>query len=100
MKKWGGQLDIRPSQSKNWGGRVPPVPPGLTPLPILIIFTFKTSKWSKIDIYSLCFVYPQNIDKLSAYYQVSFKAQMAKQEQKDFSSIYLLILPFYLLTFV
>ena len=29
----GGQLDIRPSQSKNWGGRVPPpIPPGLTPL--------------------------------------------------------------------
>ena len=27
MKKWGGQLDIRPSQSKNWGGRVPPIPP-------------------------------------------------------------------------
>ena len=23
----GGQLDIRPPQSKNWGGRVPPVPP-------------------------------------------------------------------------
>ena len=28
----GGQLDIRPPQSKNWGGRVPPPPPGLTPL--------------------------------------------------------------------
>ena len=27
MKKWGGQLDIRPTQSKNWGGRVPPSPP-------------------------------------------------------------------------
>ena len=28
MKKWGGgQLDIRPPQSKNWGGRVPPIPP-------------------------------------------------------------------------
>ena len=23
----GGQLDIRPPQSKNWGGRVPPIPP-------------------------------------------------------------------------
>ena len=34
MKKWGGQLDIRPLQSKNWGGgRVPPPsPPELTPL--------------------------------------------------------------------
>ena len=32
MKKWGGQLDIRPPHSKNWGGRVPPIPPGLTPL--------------------------------------------------------------------
>ena len=27
MKKWGGQLDIRPPHSKNWGGRVPPIPP-------------------------------------------------------------------------
>ena len=28
MKKWGGgQLDIRPPQSKNCGGRVPPIPP-------------------------------------------------------------------------
>ena len=28
MKKWGGgQLDIRPPQSENWGGRVPPIPP-------------------------------------------------------------------------
>ena len=27
MKKWGGQLDICPPQSKNWGGRVPPPPP-------------------------------------------------------------------------
>ena len=27
MKKWGGQLDIHPPQSKNWGGRVPPIPP-------------------------------------------------------------------------
>ena len=32
VKKWGGQLDIRPPQSKNWGGRVPPIPPGLAPL--------------------------------------------------------------------
>ena len=32
MKKWGGQLDIHPPHSKNWGGRVPPSPPGLTPL--------------------------------------------------------------------
>ena len=23
----GGQLDIRLPQSKNWGGRVPPIPP-------------------------------------------------------------------------
>ena len=23
----GRQLDIRPPQSKNWGGRVPPIPP-------------------------------------------------------------------------
>ena len=27
MEKWGGQLDIRPPHSKNWGGRVPPIPP-------------------------------------------------------------------------
>ena len=27
MKKWGGQLDICPTQSKNWGGRVPSIPP-------------------------------------------------------------------------
>ena len=28
MKKWGGQLDIRSPQSKNWRGRVPlPIPP-------------------------------------------------------------------------
>ena len=32
MKKWGGQLDIRPPHSKNWGGRVSPIPPALTPL--------------------------------------------------------------------
>ena len=33
MKKWGGQLDIHPLQSKNWGGGpVPTSPPGLTPL--------------------------------------------------------------------
>ena len=27
MKKWGEQLDIRPPQSKNWGGTCPPHPP-------------------------------------------------------------------------
>ena len=32
MKKWGGQLDIRPPQSKNWGDVSPPISPGLTPL--------------------------------------------------------------------
>ena len=35
MKKWGGQLDIRPPNLKiGGGGHVPPIPPppGLTPL--------------------------------------------------------------------
>ena len=27
MKKWGGQLDIRPPNLKIGGGRVPPIPP-------------------------------------------------------------------------
>ena len=27
MKKWGGQLDICPPHSKNWGGTCPPHPP-------------------------------------------------------------------------
>ena len=33
MKKWGGQLDIRPPQSKNWGGDVSaPIPPRIDAL--------------------------------------------------------------------
>ena len=34
MKKWGGQLDIRPPNPKIGGDVPPPIPPGLTPLPI------------------------------------------------------------------
>ena len=38
MKKWGGQLDIRPPQSKSWGGgHIPPSSPGLTALTELSI---------------------------------------------------------------
>ena len=34
----GGQLDIRPPQSKNWGDVPPPSPPGLTPLYFMLPF--------------------------------------------------------------
>ena len=40
----GGQLDIRPPQSKNWGGRVPPPPPPHPPridAPVSYGFTIK-----------------------------------------------------------
>ena len=41
MKKWGGQLDIRPPHSKNWGGgRVPPIPPRID-APVCSLFQMK-----------------------------------------------------------
>ena len=33
----GGQLYIRPLQPQKWGGPVPPVPPGFTPLLACVI---------------------------------------------------------------
>ena len=47
MKKWGGQLDIRPPNLKIGGDVSPPSPPGLTPLFravfSLLYFHIKTS---------------------------------------------------------
>ena len=82
MKKWGGQLDIRPPNKKIGGGRVPPIPPPRIDAPAYISTHSLTQKKYKEK---KCHLVQPTLQRQSSHWHWSknpkWRMQLLQEEQ-------------------